>query len=514
MIADRVPAIAQGFTTAHLSARRYLQLSRTLNNAFITDQLDRLLHHGTPTRLDTTSVIGKNVAFIRANRSDFDRLVALSLDVTTLQEDALQDDPPGRTVTAPRLTVRPRTMANSAKTTAAGLTELAGFPGYFVYVPQACVGKRCPLVLVLPGGGGNGKEAINRATPFAKQYGIIVLAANARVPGQWDLIKGNTDGTVDFNVTTSGIHVTQFTSWDVPTIDSALHRVLATHAIIPEQIGLLGFSDGGSYGLFLGRNNQDVFSRVAALSALVPFDGGGPAVPTTQFFLSAGVAEKEGLMVPQTLRVGRSLQQAGHPVTIMFSLRTHFDMEHEDAYPWRWLAQSWAKPAVSMQPTLPADSDAILTLPALQHMTAFWTRFMQEPSSVIDDGRIAHEKLYGMAIGNIPVSVLTIDMPALAAAYPSVAADLKAAGLTAVQEDAYRRALLRVKLTDLGRQEPDGNMTPDAVPMVSIAQKSVLEKNLAFRAAHAAAFAAFAQTRLWTVEWEPYRRLLQNVLQR
>jgi hypothetical protein len=252
---------------------------------------------------------------------------------------------------------------------------------------------------------------------------------------------------------------------------------------------------------------------VAALSALIPFDGVGPIQPTTQFLLSAGIGEKDGLMVPQTLRVGESLRQEGHAVTILFSLRNHFDFTYEDEYAWHWLAQSWATPARSLQEAiLPPDSDAILTVPAMQQMTTFWTRFMQEPNSVMDDGRVAHQQLYRMMIGTIPVSVLTIDMPALAAAYPSVAADLRAAGLTAVQEDAYRRALLRARLAVLGRQAPTGDMAPDTVPMVSVTPESVLGKNLAFQAVHATELAALEHTGVWTVENVPVQRLIHNVL--
>ena len=63
-----------------------------------------------------------------------------------------------------------------------------------------------------------------------------------------------------------------------------------------------------------------------------------------------------------------------------------------------------------------------------------------------------------------------VDMAALAAQYPSVAADLAKAGLTAQQHDAYRVALVTAYVTDAGADSIDPN--------------SVLGKNVAFVDAH------------------------------
>jgi hypothetical protein len=87
VVSDSNPIVAKGFASAKLSAPRYMQLSRTLNNAFITEQLDRILHNGSPKSTDTTTVIGKNVAFIRANQAAFNGLVQLALDVTPLRQN-------------------------------------------------------------------------------------------------------------------------------------------------------------------------------------------------------------------------------------------------------------------------------------------------------------------------------------------------------------------------------------------------------------------------------------------
>jgi hypothetical protein len=94
-----------------------------------------------------------------------------------------------------------------------------------------------------------------------------------------------------------------------------------------------------------------------------------------------------------------------------------------------------------------------------------------------------------MAIGRMPVTVVKTNMIALAAKYPTVAADLAAVGLTARQEDAYRDAVIRVVFTHLA-----GKL---AGP---IRTGSVLEKNLAFLAAQPKAFDAIAHTGMWTTQ--------------
>ena len=94
-------------------------------------------------------------------------------------------------------------------------------------------------------------------------------------------------------------------------------------------------------------------------------------------------------------------------------------------------------------------------------------------------------------------TLLMVDMPALAARQPSVAAALQAAGLTAQQHDAYRVALASAKLTGLGEQggEPDARSW-------RVEPTSTLGKNVAFVHAHPDETAAFAWgdatgTRMW-----------------
>ena len=81
-----------------------------------------------------------------------------------------------------------------------------------------------------------------------------------------------------------------------------------------------------------------------------------------------------------------------------------------------------------------------------------------------------------------PVLVMT-DMAVLAARYPSVAANLKASGLTAPQHDAYRVALASARTTET-LSGAAGAVSPN----------SVLAKNVAFMKAHPDVFMALEIT--------------------
>jgi dienelactone hydrolase len=337
---------------------------------------------------------------------------------------------------------------------------------------------------------------------------MIVLAANAATnPGMWDVMV-SPDAESAQTETSRGVTVSRFKAIDLPTIDSALKMVLATEAIDPDRLALFGFSNGGGYALFLGRSNQDIFSRVAALSAAGAYAGIGPQNPTTQFAVSGGIAELGGisqLMVKQTLKLAQVLRTEGHLVLTILGLRGHADIVTDDAVVWAWFKESWTHPDITTQPRLPADSDPVLTVETLKKMTDFWTRLTKEPDSVLSAGRMAHQKPFGLMLGDQPVSVIMTDMVALAKASPSVAADLQAAGLTAAQEDAYRVAILRVGFARAsgmvpGIPDPYDTKVGQDLPFTPIAPHSVLAQNLAFRAAHSAEFAALAATGMWTTQ--------------
>jgi len=68
-----------------LTGTRYMQLHRTLICASVTDQLDRGLHGGKASVTDTTAIINRNAAFLRANPKVEPGLREVGLEFLTLQ---------------------------------------------------------------------------------------------------------------------------------------------------------------------------------------------------------------------------------------------------------------------------------------------------------------------------------------------------------------------------------------------------------------------------------------------
>ena len=394
----------------------------------------------------------------------------------------------------PLLTVRPQTMATGTRTAKAGVQLIDSVKQTWVYVPPQCVGtRRCPLVVTLGGAAISAMEMVNFVRPLsyrqplADRYGMILLAPEATAyPGVWDVIAGARNGTTQGSWTPLGLRVTQFPDADVRNIDAAIKRVLREFAIDPEKIAVEGFSNGGSYALFLGRTNPQVFSRIAAVSPVFPTAVDDPPHQPTQILISGGIAEG-GRIMQTWFRIAHQLRQEGHTVELVPGLRGHVDFQVDKDYEWRWLAQSWHLPGVrETAPPPMADSDPVLTSALLTKLTTFWRRFGQEPDSIRSAARTAHEAPLALRVGQEPVSVVATRMTALAAQYPSVAADLRAAGLTAAEADRLRAAVIRVGLAHL--------VGTAAGP---IAPTSVLGQNLALRETHPSAFAALGQTGVW-----------------
>ena len=127
----------------------------------------------------------------------------------------------------------------------------------------------------------------------------------------------------------------------------------------------------------------------------------------------------------------------------------------------------------------------MLTAGAMTSMTTFWTRFLQEPDSIKTAGRKANQKPLTVTAGKQQVPLPgVVDMIAMAAKYPSVAADLKQAGLTAAQWEGYRQALFDADVT----QQAGGGDVP---------ANSALEKNIAFLKGHEKELAALKATGMW-----------------
>ncbi len=359
---------------------------------------------------------------------------------------AIHQHPQDSVRSADRLTLRPNQISIGTRTERAGISELTGFPGYSVYVPPQCVGTaRAPLVVLLHGGGRSGAQELAKFSSLADRYGMVVLAGSAVQPGRWDVIGQVLSRRTPYTETTSGIAVTaDFPAPDVKRLDSALRVVLQTHAIDPARIALLGFSDGGSYSLFLGRHNSDVFSRVAALSALIPFDGTGPHTSTTQFFLTAGLGEPD--MVGQTLRIARALRNDGYSVISQLDFRGHVDNVADEDIVWRWLRDSWADPSVTKTVTPTANDAVTLTDTTVRKLVTLWGTLKRLPDSIRIAARTTHRSRQLIPIDTVWTTMLLMDLAALAMKYPYVANALKQAELTAIVAESYRTAVLGVDM--------------------------------------------------------------------
>ena len=393
-----------------------------------------------------------------------------------------------------RLTVRPRTMATATQTSEAGEFPLDSFrPGSTVYVPPTCVGqRRCPLLVAMEGGS-------RYLRPVADKYGIIML-----------LIPTSTGNEV-------------VTSESIGALGASLKYVLQTFAVDPDKIAVMGNCHSGPPALFLGGLNLDVFSRVIAFSgSTLPPAGMDPRNTTTEFLIGSGFHESGS-----DFTAVEAWRRAGHPVTHLLSIKAHGNNRNEYDFMGRWLQQSWAVPAPAARPTLPmvANPLPVLTADALTHFVQFWTSFMQEPASIRttwniymnpDSTMLRQTELHevSLPVGHERASVWMTDMSALAARYPSVAADLKNAGLTAEQHDAYRLALLSAMTTQsvnaqagdvLGAAQfqalaqsfgapPLADPTPVALPVDSA---SVLGRNMAFLEAHQDELSALETLQVW-----------------
>jgi len=310
-----------------------------------------------------------------------------------------------------RLTVRPRTAAAVTQNPKAGEYPLRS-AGYVMVVPQPCAGaQRCPLVVFLVGTGDSTRGVTTALRPVAEKYGFLLLAASRYEPS---------------------------------VVDTALGEALRTFAVDPDKIGIFGgggagraslIAGAGAAAMRLGIDNMDIFNRIGSISGGYNLDGIDQRDSAVKFYIGQSIGEYGQAELWLTRDV---------PAKILMNFRG-LDPREEDYDFWgQWLHASWTPSATATAPVaLASESPSRLTADMLKQMTTFWTRFMQEPESIRTTARRAHLREvsnYGVMGDNH--AVLMTDMAALAAKYPSVAADLQTAGLTAEQHDAYRLSLL------------------------------------------------------------------------
>ncbi len=335
-------------------------------------------------------------------------------------------------VTSRQLALDPRKAATGPRTERAGESQLSlpSIPGPIpedledvvgasVYVPPQCVGtRRCPLLVFawLPW-----TESMTWVRPAADKYGFILLGPGVGLR------------SLAYNpASENGIYQRAY-------LDATLREVLRNFAIDPARIAIMGTCATGAVPVLIGGDNFHLFSRIISLSGAPPsVDEVDPPNPMTEFFFDAGVDESS-----QYFRLAQDMRRKGYRVTHAFGFRWHGHTLESYDHVGRWLQESWAVPDPAARSIAAgiADPPPELTLDALAKMTAFWTHFVEEPDSIRMVARREHLRAVTVPVGTERPMVMMTDMAALAATYPSVAAALKAAGLTAQEHDAYRAAL-------------------------------------------------------------------------
>ena len=103
-----------------------------------------------------------------------------------------------------------------------------------------------PLILLLHGGSQSADALMGPYLANAIVPDAVLLAPNSR-GASWDAITGNYGVDIDF-------------------IDASLELAFSRFNIDPARIAVVGFSDGASYSMGIGRANGDLFSHVVVHS--------------------------------------------------------------------------------------------------------------------------------------------------------------------------------------------------------------------------------------------------------
>jgi phospholipase/carboxylesterase len=160
-----------------------------------------------------------------------------------------------------------------------------------------------PLLLALHGAGIGSSGPVNFLSPYAEEFGFILLAPDSR-DFTWDAIRGNFGPDVKF-------------------IDRALEFAFDSCLVDPARICIEGFSDGASYALGLGPANPELFKRVIAFSAGFITKASHPVNGLPKIFMSHGRQDPVLPFENASLSILPSLRSAGFSVDFI-----PYDGEH------------------------------------------------------------------------------------------------------------------------------------------------------------------------------------------
>jgi phospholipase/carboxylesterase len=210
-----------------------------------------------------------------------------------------------------RLTARPSSPSDRPTIGRSILPASLGVSG-LLYVPRGYDPTKPGAAAVLcHGAGQEADELIDPLSPLAEERGMILLAVTSRA-STWDLMGGRWGA-------------------DLRAIDAALAWTFARCAVDAGRVGVIGFSDGATYALALGRVNGDFLRRVVAYSPGILF--AVPGVGRPEFFVTHGTNDNvlavdvtRDFIVPGLLREGYVVQYreftGGHGVTAALMTET------------------------------------------------------------------------------------------------------------------------------------------------------------------------------------------------
>ena len=161
-----------------------------------------------------------------------------------------------------------------------------------------------PLLVLLHGAGDDGQALYDMMRPLAEAEGVEVLLA--RSGGRtWDLI--GTD--MGFSETP------RLPAGDRKRIERDIASFARTHAIDPDRVGLLGFSDGATYALTLGTADPRHYSFIGAIApgGMLLGEVRGTAVRAQRAWIAHG--DRDPVFRPASSRdLCRELARSGRTV--------------------------------------------------------------------------------------------------------------------------------------------------------------------------------------------------------
>jgi phospholipase/carboxylesterase len=206
------------------------------------------------------------------------------------------DDP---AQTTGRLTARHAAPTSTVQPGLSVQTLTEGGRPFGLYVPSTYQpGQPMPIVVLLHGQGGSGEGMALDFKDHAEAAGVIIVAPNA-FTSTWDLLFSAQLGDARFGI-------------DRTYIDNLLKWSFEHINVDPSRVTIGGFSDGGTYAIWLGLKNGDLFSRIVAFSPCSNVPGTRTGMP--QVFISHGTDDEVAPIAACSAPMIPTLENAGYQV--------------------------------------------------------------------------------------------------------------------------------------------------------------------------------------------------------